>query len=93
MADCLQEFPFLRKLNWREIIGVKGVYGTVNDANKDVNASGLEYIAPENVYWEYNAGIGNIFKIFRLDFSWRGSYLDMPNANKFAVKASFGFYF
>jgi hypothetical protein len=85
--------PFLRKLNWREIIGVKGVYGTVNDANKAVNASGLEYIAPENVYWEYNAGIGNIFKIFRLDFSWRGSYLDMPNANKFAVKASFGFYF
>ncbi|MGQ7945519.1 DUF5686 family protein [Flavobacterium sp. WC2509] len=85
--------PFLRKLNWREIIGVKGVYGTVSDANKAINASGLEYIAPENVYWEYNAGIGNIFKIFRLDFSWRGGYLDVPNANKFAVKASVGFYF
>jgi hypothetical protein len=85
--------PFLRKLNWREIIGVKGAYGTVSDANKAINASGLEYVAPENVYWEYNAGIGNIFKIFRLDFSWRGSYLDTPNINRFAVKGSVGFYF
>nr|WP_315199808.1 DUF5686 family protein [uncultured Flavobacterium sp.] len=85
--------PFLRKLNWREIIGVKGAYGTVSDANKAINASGLEYTAPENVYWEYNAGIGNIFKILRVDFSWRGGYLDVPNANKFAVKASIGFYF
>lgn len=85
--------PFLRKLNWREIIGVKGAYGTISDANKAINASGLEYLAPENIYWEYNAGIGNIFKIFRLDFSWRGSYLDTPNVNRFAVKGSVGFFF
>ncbi|WP_348799762.1 DUF5686 and carboxypeptidase-like regulatory domain-containing protein [Flavobacterium adhaerens] len=85
--------PFLRKLNWREIIGIKGAYGTVSDANRAINASGVEYLAPEDIYWEYNAGIGNIFKIFRLDFSWRGSYRDMPNINKFAVKASVGFYF
>lgn len=85
--------PFMRKLNWREFVGVKAAYGTVSDANRAINASGLEYVAPENVYWEYNAGIGNIFKVFRLDFSWRGSYLDMPNINRFAVKGSFGFYF
>ena len=85
--------PFLRKLNWREIIGVKGAYGTISDANKAINASGLVYTAPENIYWEYNAGIGNIFKVFRLDFSWRGSYLNMPDINRFAVKGSFGFYF
>ena len=40
-----------------------------------------------------NAGIGNIFKVLRIDFAWRGSYLDLPDAKKFAVKASFGFYF
>ena len=85
--------PLLRKLNWREIIGVKGVYGTVSDNNKAINASGLVYRAPEDVYWEYSAGIGNIFKVFRIDFSWRGSYLNVPDANKFAVKGSFGFYF
>ncbi|WP_264566506.1 DUF5686 and carboxypeptidase-like regulatory domain-containing protein [Flavobacterium sp. N3904] len=85
--------PFMRKLNWREIIGVKAVYGTVSDANRAINASGLQYVAPENVYWEYNAGIGNIFKVFRLDFSWRGNYLNTPGVNPFTVKGSFGFYF
>ncbi|KFF18493.1 DUF5686 and carboxypeptidase-like regulatory domain-containing protein [Flavobacterium hydatis] len=85
--------PFMRKLNWREIIGAKAVYGTISDANRAINASGLVYNAPEKVYWEYSAGIGNIFKVFRIDFSWRGSYLNTPDANKFAVKGSFGFYF
>ena len=85
--------PLLRKLNWREIIGIKGVYGTVSDENQFINASGLVYRAPEDIYWEYHAGIGNIFKVLRIDFAWRGSYLDIPDANKFTVKASFGFYF
>lgn len=85
--------PFMRKLNWRENIGVKSVYGTVSDENKTINASGLVYNAPEKVYWEYSAGIGNIFKFFRVDFSWRGNYLEMPDASKFAVKVSLGFYF
>lgn len=85
--------PLLRKLNWREIVSVKGVYGNVSDANKAINASGLVYVAPTDGYWEYSAGIGNIFKVFRIDFSWRGSYLDMPDAQKFAIKGSFGFYF
>jgi len=86
--------PLLRKLNWREIIGVRGVYGTVSDANIAINANpGFVYRAPEDTYWEYSAGIGNIFKVFRIDFSWRGNYLDAPDAQKFAVKGSFGFYF
>lgn len=86
--------PFLRKLNWREIIGIKGVYGTISDENRAINAqTAIPYTAPEDVYWEYHAGVGNIFKVLRIDFAWRGSYLDLPDANKFAVKASFGFYF
>jgi Family of unknown function (DUF5686)/CarboxypepD_reg-like domain len=85
--------PFMRKLNWREIIGVRGVYGTISDANRAINASGLAYQAPENMYWEYSAGIGNIFKVFRLDFSWRGNYLNAPDATKFAIKGAFGFHF
>ena len=85
--------PLLRKLNLREIIGIKGVYGRVSDENRLLNASGLNYTAPEDVYWEYHAGVGNIFKVLRVDFAWRGSYLEMPDARKFAIRASFGFYF
>ena len=85
--------PLLRKLNLREIIGIKGVYGRVSDENRLLNASSLTYTAPEDIYWEYHAGVGNIFKVLRVDFAWRGSYLEMPDARKFAIRASFGFYF
>ncbi|NMH27222.1 DUF5686 and carboxypeptidase-like regulatory domain-containing protein [Flavobacterium silvaticum] len=85
--------PALRKLNLREIIGFRGVYGTISDDNRRINASNVVYRAPEDFYYEYGFGIGNIFKVFRLDFSWRGNYLDLPDARAFAVKGSFGFYF
>jgi hypothetical protein len=84
--------PYIRKLNWRETIGVKGVYGTISDKNRALNASGLIYNAPENGYWEYIAGIGNIFKVFKIEFSWRGTYIT-PQTNNFGIKGSFGFYF
>jgi hypothetical protein len=43
-------------------------------------------MAPENVYWEYSAGIGNIFKVFRIDFALRGNYLNTPDTQRFSVK-------
>lgn len=85
--------PFMKKLNWREIIGVRGVYGNISDENRAINASDQVYLAPTTPYWEYSAGIGNIFKVFRIDCSWRGNYKDVPDANNFIVKGSFGFYF
>jgi hypothetical protein len=85
--------PGIRKLNLREIIGLRGVYGTVSEENKAINASGLIYRAPEKPYWEYSAGIGNIFKVFRLDFAWRANYRNIPDTDNFTIKGSFGFYF
>ena len=86
--------PKLRKLNLREIVNIKGVYGTISDENRLINASGLVYNAPTNKpYWEYGFGIGNIFKVFRIDFAWRGNYRDIPETNNFTIKGSFGFYF
>lgn len=85
--------PYIRKLNLRELIGVKAVWGEISDKNIAINASNITYKAPEDIYWEYSAGIGNIFKVFRLDFSWRGSYIDNPDANKFVIRGTFGFHF
>ena len=84
--------PWLRKLNWRETVGFKGVYGTITNGNRALNASGLIYRAPEDFYWEYNAGVGNIFKVLKIEFAWRGNYIT-PNTNNFGVKAALGFYF
>lgn len=86
--------PLFRKLNLREIISIRGVWGEISDENKAINASGLIYKAPsEKVYYEYSVGVGNIFKIFRLDFNFRGNYLENPDARKFGITGTFGFYF
>ncbi|MBP1838295.1 DUF5686 family protein [Formosa algae] len=86
--------PFLRKLNLREIVGLRGVWGEISDENIALNASNVAYNAPtDKVYYEYSFGIGNIFKVFRIDFNFRGNYLDNPDARSFGVTGSFGFYF
>ena len=86
--------PFLRKLNLRELVGVKAVWGDLSDKNKLLNsANNTNYIAPTKGYYEYSVGVGNIFKVLRIDFSWRGNYRDVPGANNFAIKGAFGFHF
>ncbi|MGY3791396.1 DUF5686 family protein [Aquimarina sp. 433] len=88
--------PLLRKLNLRELVGVRGVWGELSDENITLDASGfLQTVgAPdEEIYWEYSVGVGNIFKIFRIDFHFRGNYFDNPDARDFGVTGSFGFYF
>jgi hypothetical protein len=87
------KIPWIRDLQWREIIGIRGVVGGISQENRDINASDIIYVAPENIYWEYHFGIGNIFKLLRVDFEYRGSYRDTPGANNFAVKVGLGFYF
>lgn len=87
--------PFLRKLNLREIVGLRGAWGDISSENIALNApSNIVLQAPnDQIYWEYSFGVGNIFKIFRIDFNFRGNYLDNPNARPFSVTGSFGFSF
>lgn len=85
--------PLLRKLNLREIVGVKGVVGSISDENMAINASNINYTAPTKGYYEYSVGIGNIFKVLRIDFSWRGNYKHLPSDNNFVIKGAFGFHF
>ncbi|MFL1897176.1 DUF5686 family protein [Aquimarina sp. 2-A2] len=87
--------PLLRELNLRELVGVRGVWGELSDENRLLSEpSELLLIAPnEEIYWEYSVGVGNIFKIFRIDFHFRGNYFDNPDARSFGVTGSFGFYF
>ena len=89
----LSRIPLLRKLNLRELVGIKGVWGEISDQNIALNASNINYVAPTKGYYEYSLGIGNIFKVLRIDFSWRGNYRDTPSANNFAIKGAFGFHF
>jgi hypothetical protein len=87
--------PLLRDLNLREIVGLRGVWGELSAENRLLSSpTNIPLIAPDDqIYWEYSFGIGNILKIFRVDFNFRGNYLENPNARPFSITGSFGIQF
>ena len=88
------KIPLLKKLNLREIIGFRGAWGEISNENQLINASNIRYIAPDSKpYYEYSFGVGNILKILRIDFNFRGNYLDVPDARKFGVTGALEFSF
>lgn len=97
-GKILSFIPLIKKLKLREVAFIRGAYGSLSDASKNINVENLKYSAPdEQVYYEYGFGIENIgfgnIRIFRVDFNWRGNYLDRPDASKFGIKAGFQFGF
>jgi len=90
--------PLLKKFNLREIVAIRGVAGSLSQSNINLDASNfiINHTAGapnEKVYWEYSLGVGNIFKVFRIDFNFRGNYFENPDARKFGITGSFGFNF
>lgn len=78
--------PLLRKLNLREFVAYRMATGTISNENKALSASNIPYVAPNNKpYYEYSFGIGNIFKLLRVDFNFRGNYLKNANARPFGM--------
>jgi len=94
----LARIPLIRKLNLRAIFGFRTAWGQLSDENILLNStnnpSQITLLAPtEKPYYEYSVGIGNIFKILRLDVNFRGNYLDNQGARKLGVTFTTGFNF
>jgi hypothetical protein len=86
----LNKIPLLRKLKWREVATIKGVWGTVNDKNrKTLLFPSTLHSLDKGPYLEASLGVENIFKIFRVDAFWRLNYRLEPAINNFGLK--FGF--
>ena len=87
--------PLIRSMNLREIIGIRGVWGTLSEANRTLSSpANIPLQAPtDKIYWEYSVGVGNILKFFRIDFNFRGNYREVPGARRFGITGAFGFHF
>lgn len=83
------KIPLLRKLKWREVVTYKILFGSVNNANKEMLLfpSTLRTL-DKGPYQEVSAGIENIFKFFRVDAIWRLTYTENIKI-PFGVKAGF----
>ncbi|TDD95958.1 DUF5686 family protein [Flavobacterium cellulosilyticum] len=74
----LNRIPIIKKLNWRSLLTIRGVYGTISNGSIAINQSSIHYVAPTKLYYEYgfgfeNIGYGNV-RPFRLDFIWRSNF-------------------
>lgn len=90
----LNKIPLMRKLKWREVVGAKGIVGSLSDKHKEILIFPTYLKSLNNKpYYEANIGVENIFKIFRVDAIWRLAYLNAPGAIPFTVKVSMQFTF
>jgi hypothetical protein len=85
----LNKIPMLRRLNLREVVSARGLWGKVNDTNLNYMKfpDGLNSLK-NKPYFETGVGLENLFKLFRVDALWRLSHLDNPNIQKFSIRLS-----
>ncbi|WP_158797468.1 DUF5686 and carboxypeptidase-like regulatory domain-containing protein [Pedobacter sp. L105] len=93
------KIPLIKKLKLRETISFKALYGGVrseNNPNNDpslfrypTNAAGQQttYALGRTPYMEGSVGIGNIFKILRIDMVKRFNYLNNPGVSQYGLRA------
>ena len=92
--------PLIRKLNWREVITFKGMYGNLSEKNRPdpLNTGDLFKFPYENEqyhyldstpYMELGFGIENIFKVLRVDYIRRLTYTDLPGVDKWGIRIQF----
>jgi hypothetical protein len=98
----MNRVPLFNRLKWRSFVNVKTIYGSMSDENLnlsprfDENSSTVTPIGTFETgkpYIEMGYGIENIFKVLRVDFIHRLTYLDNANASPFGVKGTFVFRF
>ena len=79
--------PYISRLHLREYIQVKAIYGGYSDHNASLIPLPAGMRAPSPVpYVEVGCGIENILNLVHVDFLWRVTYRNNPNAANFTVK-------
>ncbi|MDB4904834.1 MAG: hypothetical protein JWQ63_4115 [Mucilaginibacter sp.] len=99
------KIPLLKKLKLREMIDFKSVWGGVRSQNNPstdpsllrfpTNSVGvpITYSLNNGPYMEASAGVGNIFKVLRIDLVRRLSYLDHPEVSQWGIRGRVKFDF
>ena len=92
--------PLIRKLNWREVVSFRGMFGNLSEKNRPnqlntgnifnfpYKEAGYHYMS-STPYMEVAVGIENIFRILRVDYVRRLTYRDIPGIDKWGIRIQF----
>jgi len=92
--------PLFKRLKWREVLSAKALYGNLTSDNNpeiktdlfrfplDTDGTPSTFAFQNGIpYLEVSAGVSNVFKILRIEFLQRLTYLDNPSIpTMFGVK-------
>ncbi|MBR1840192.1 MAG: carboxypeptidase-like regulatory domain-containing protein [Prevotella sp.] len=104
-GKILNRIPLLKRLKWREHIGINVLWGSLSDKNnptlpQNQNDSQLMQFPEGSMvmddgepYAELRVGIHNILKFFRIDYVRRLNYNEHTSAPKNAIRLGFGLSF
>lgn len=97
-GKILNRIPLLKKLKWREYIGVKCLWGDLTDKNNPMLPEnvgdpelwqfpqGSYVMDPKRPYVELVAGVHNIFKLLHVEYVRRLNYKYLPTAHKDGIR-------
>ena len=95
----LNRIPGIKWLRLREVLSFNMIYGGLTDKNNPTLTPGL-FLLPDGTqplgstpYMECSVGVENIFKILRIDYYRRLTYLDHPDIKKGGIRIALRFTF
>ena len=95
----MNRIPGIKWLRLREVLSFNMIYGGLTDKNNPTLTPGL-FLLPDGTqplgstpYMECSVGLENIFKILRIDYYRRLTYLDHPDIKKGGIRIALRFTF
>ena len=89
--------PHNKKLKFRQFWNAKLLWGSLSQSNKDLNLKSFPNFTTLDgrTFMEMGTGVDNIFRFFRIDFTWRVFPRPLPSElyKRFGIFGSFRFTF
>lgn len=98
-GKLFNRIPLIKKLKWREIFRIRGLYGTLTDKNNPYknhdsdlflfpmrNSQPTSFVMGKTPYVEASVGIYNIFKLLHIEYVRRLTYTDIPGVKKDGIR-------
>lgn len=98
-GKLFNRLPLIKKLKWREMFRIRGLWGTLTDKNNPYKSSNPDlflfptregmptsYVMGKTPYVEASVGIYNIFKLLHIEYVRRLTYTDLPGVKKGGIR-------
>ena len=98
-GKLFNRIPLIKKLKWREMFRIRGLWGTLTDMNNQYKCNNPDlflfpmrdgvptsHVMGKTPYVEASVGIYNIFKLLHIEYVRRLTYTDIPGVKKGGIR-------